>query len=78
MRDVRGEGGKLRRQYLVAAGIFAVLLVASVISFAYLLSEQLSRSYIEDTLLSGKAQAEELARQLKGSGSLYKVIETRR
>ena len=78
MRDVRGEGGKLRRQYLVAAGIFAVLLVASVISFAYLLSEQLSRSYIEDTLLSGKAQAEELARQLKGSGSLYQVIETRR
>jgi signal transduction histidine kinase len=78
MRDVRGEGGKLRRQYLVAAGLFAVLLVASVISFAYLLSEQLSRSYIEDTLLSGKAQAEELARQLKGSGSLYKVIETRR
>ena len=78
MRDVRGEGGKLRRQYLVAAGLFAVLLVASVISFAYLLSEQLSRSYLEDTLLSGKAQAEELARQLKGSGSLYKVIETRR
>lgn len=78
MRDVRGEGGKLRRQYLVAAGIFAVLLVASVISFAYLLSEQLSRSYLEDTLLSGKAQAEELARQLKGSDSLYKVIETRR
>jgi len=78
MRGVRGEGGKLRRQYLVAAGLFAVLLVASVISFAYLLSEQLSRSYLEDTLLSGKAQAEELARQLKGSGSLYKVIETRR
>lgn len=78
MRDVRGEGWKLRRQYLVAAGIFAVMLVASFISFAYLLSEQLSRSYLEDTLLSGKAQAEELAKQLKGSGSLYKVIETRR
>lgn len=78
MRDVRGEDGKLRRQYLVAAGIFAVLLAASFISFAYLLSEQLSRSYLEDTLLSGKAQAEELAKQLRGSGNLYKVIETRR
>jgi signal transduction histidine kinase len=78
MRDVRGEDGKLRRQYLVAAGIFAVLLMASFVSFAYLLSEQLSRSYLEDTLLSGKAQAEELAKQLKGSGNLYKVIETRR
>ena len=78
MRTVRGEDGKLRRQYLVAAGIFAVLLAASFISFAYLLSKQLSRSYLEDTLLSGKAQAEELAKQLKGSGSLYKVIETRR
>jgi signal transduction histidine kinase len=78
MRTVRGEDGKLRRQYLVAAGIFGVLLAASFISFAYLLSKQLSRSYLEDTLLSGKAQAEELAKQLKGSGNLYKVIETRR
>jgi signal transduction histidine kinase len=52
--------------------------MASFISFAYLLSEQLSRSYLEDTLLSGKAQAEALAKQLGGSANLYKVIETRR
>lgn len=78
MRDVRGQDRKLRRQYLWAAGIFAVLLVVSFGSFARLLNEQLSRSYLEDILLSGRAQAEELARQLKGSGNLYKVIETRR
>jgi signal transduction histidine kinase len=78
MRDVRGNDGKLGRQYLVAAGIFAVLLVVTFASFARLLNEQLSRSYLEDTLLSGKAQAEDLAKQLKGSGNLYKVIETRR
>jgi signal transduction histidine kinase len=78
MRDVRAEDRKLQRQYLWAAGIFAVLLVVSFASFARLLNEQLSRSYIEDILLSGRVQAEELARQLKGTGNLYKVIETRR
>jgi signal transduction histidine kinase len=78
MRDVRAEDRKLQRQYLWAAGIFAVLLVVSFASFSRLLNEQLSRSYIEDILLSGRVQAEELARQLKGTGNLYKVIETRR
>ncbi len=78
MRIVRESGKRLGRQYLFAAAIFAVLLVATFASFAHLLIQQLSRSYMEDILLSGRAQAEELARQLKGNGNLYKVIETRR
>jgi signal transduction histidine kinase len=78
MLAVGDSGRRLRRQYLVAAAIFAVLLAATFASFAHLLIQQLSRSYMEDVLLSGKAQAEELARQLKGGGNLYKVIETRR
>ncbi|HUK12376.1 MAG TPA: ATP-binding protein [Thermoanaerobaculaceae bacterium] len=75
MRDRRGA---LRRQYLVAAGVFAALLVATFVLFVHLMGEQLSRSYLEDVLLSGKAEAEELARQMKGSGSVYNVVETRR
>jgi signal transduction histidine kinase len=78
MPTVRGPGKRLGRQYLLVAAIFAVLLAGTFASFAHLLIQQLSRSYMEDVLLSGRAQAEELARQLKGGGNLYKVIETRR
>jgi signal transduction histidine kinase len=78
MAAVVDSGRRLRRQYLVAAAIFAVLLAGTFASFAHLLIQQLSRSYMEDVLLSGRAQAEELARQLKGGANLYKVIETRR
>ncbi|MGD1149383.1 MAG: ATP-binding protein [Thermoanaerobaculaceae bacterium] len=69
---------ELGRQYLAAAAVFGALLVASFASFAHLMVEQLSRSYLEDVLLSGRERAEELARQLRGQGNLYKVIETKR
>lgn len=75
---MRAEGADLRRQYVLAALIFALLLLATFALFAHLLSKQLSRSYLEDALLSGQAQAEELARQLDGKGPLYKVVENRR
>lgn len=78
MLPVRWGGWKLGRQYLAVAAVFAVLLVVSFASFGHLVGEQLSRSYMEDVLLSGKEQAEDLARQLKGPGNLYKVIETKR
>ncbi len=69
MRDVRGPGGRLRRQYIVAAAIFAVLLVVSIGSFAHLIDQQLSKSFMEEILLSGQEQAEELAKQFKGGGN---------
>jgi signal transduction histidine kinase len=78
MRAVRGNGWRLRRQYMAAAAIFAVLLVVSIGSFAHLIDQQLSKSFMEEILLSGKAQADELAKQFKGGSSLYKVIETRK
>ena len=77
MRAMRIRGG-LPRQYLIAAGVFALLLVASFALYAHLIGDQLSRSYLEDVLLSGKAEAEDVARQMKGSGSVYQVVETRR
>lgn len=76
---MRSPTGLLRRQYLVAAGVFGALLLAAFALFAHLLLEQFSRSYMEDVLLSGQAQAEELARHFQGSDlPLYKVVETRR
>jgi signal transduction histidine kinase len=78
MLAVRWGGWKLGRQYIAVAGVFSVLLVVSFASFGRLVVDQLSRSYLEEVLLSGKEQAEDLARQLKGPGNLYKVIETKR
>jgi signal transduction histidine kinase len=78
MPPVRWGGWKLKRQYIAVAAVFAVLLAVSLASFARLMVEQLSRSYMEDVLLSGKAQAEELARRLEGKGNLYKAVETQR
>ncbi len=78
MAPVRWGGWKLKRQYIAVAAVFAVLLAVSLASFARLMVEQLSRSYMEDVLLSGKAQAEELARRLEGKGNLYKAVETQR
>ena len=78
MRPVRWGVWKLKRQYIAVAAVFAVLLAVSLASFARLMVEQLSRSYMEDVLLSGKAQAEELARRLEGKGNLYKAVETQR
>jgi signal transduction histidine kinase len=69
--------GRLGRQYLLVALGFSVLLLASFALFTHLLVKQLSRSYLEDTLLTGRAQAEALASQLKGDGPLYKVVEER-
>ncbi len=69
---------RLRRQYVAIASVFAALLVVSFVVLGHLLLEQFSRSYIEDVLLSGKAQANDLAKQISGDGPLYKVVEQRR
>jgi signal transduction histidine kinase len=75
---MRGALPELRRQYLLAVLVFAGLLLATFALFAHLLTNQFSRSYLEDILLSGRAQAEDLAKQMKGEGPLYKVVESRR
>ncbi len=78
MRAVRWGTSYLRRQYLVATAVFALLLVGIFALFAQLLIGQLSRNYLEDVLLSGRAHAEEVARQVEGKGPTYKVLEQRR
>ncbi|MGV8042643.1 MAG: PAS domain-containing sensor histidine kinase [Thermoanaerobaculaceae bacterium] len=66
------------RKYLIVATIFVVALAASFWLFATLLAEQLSRSYLEDVLLSGRAHAEEIAKTAEGGQSVYQVVEQRR
>ncbi len=66
------------RKYLIVVTIFVVALAASFWLFATLLAEQLSRSYLEDVLLSGRAHAEEIARTAEGGQSVYQVVEQRR
>ncbi len=74
------EGGRLRlrRQYLAIASAFAALLLVSFVVFGWLLIDRFSRSYLDDVLLSGRAHATEVARQIGGEGPLYKVVEQRR
>jgi signal transduction histidine kinase len=67
-----------RRQYLLVAGAFALLFMVAFALFAQLTISQLSRSYLEDVLLSGRAQAEELAKQFAGETSLYQVVERKK
>lgn len=68
----------LKRQYVVTAVVLVALLGGAFVLFAKLLVEQLSRSYLEDVLLSGKSHAEEVARTIEGEGPLYNVVEHRR
>lgn len=66
------------RKYLISAAGFGLLLAAAFWLFATLLVEQLSRHYLEDVLLSGRAQAQEIAKEVQGEESLYHVVERRR
>lgn len=66
-----------RREYLFALGVFGALFVGSFVLFARLLVDQLSRSYLEDVLLSGRIQAEEVRRAVGGDNTLLKAIEHR-
>ncbi len=66
------------RQYLFVAAVFALLFVVAFGLFAQLTISQLSRSYVEDVLLTGRAQAEELAKQFRGDGPLYQVVEKKK
>ncbi|HNX51637.1 MAG TPA: ATP-binding protein [Thermoanaerobaculaceae bacterium] len=66
------------RKYLITAAGFGLLLAAAFWLFATLLVGQLSRSYLEDVLLSGRTQAQEIAKAVEGEASLYHVVERRR
>ncbi len=70
----------LERQYVGAAVVFVLLVVAIILLFGHLISRSLSRRYLEDVLVSGKQEAEQLARDMETAGdtSIYQVVEKRR
>lgn len=66
------------RRYLIVAAGFVLMLAMSFWLFTTLLAEQLSRSYLENALLSGRSHAEQIASAAEGKTSVYQVVERRK
>lgn len=56
-----GSRGSLQRQYALATGLFAVLMLAIIVLFGHLMAGTLSRRYLSDLLISGREDARRLA-----------------
>jgi signal transduction histidine kinase len=79
VRRLLGFSGSLERQYALAAGVFAILVLGIIFLFGHLISQSLSRRYLEDVLISGREEAERIAEELTpadGEG-IYDVFEKR-
>lgn len=59
-----GERGSLQRKYAVAAAVFLVLVLGIILAYGHLISRSLSRRYLEDSLISGRGEAEAIADEL--------------
>ncbi len=56
-----GARGSLQRQYALATGLFAVLVLAIIVLFGHFMAGTLSRRYLSDLLISGRDDARRLA-----------------
>jgi signal transduction histidine kinase len=59
-----GERGSLQRKYAMAAAVFLVLVLGIILAYGHLISQSLSRRYLEDSLISGRGEAEAIADEL--------------
>lgn len=57
-------GGSLPRQLAAAGVLFGVLVGAIIFAFGHLISQSLSRRYLEDILITGREEAERIASEL--------------
>jgi len=75
-----GERGSLQRQYSLATALFAVLVLAIILLYGHLIAQSLSRSYLEDVLITGREEAERIAEELGGESAaeFFDVVERRR
>jgi signal transduction histidine kinase len=75
-----GERGSLQRQYSLATALFAVLVLAIILLFGHLIAQSLSRRYLEDVLITGREEAERIAKELGGENpaEFFEVVERRR
>ena len=62
---VIGPSGSLQRRFALVAALFAVLVVAIILVFGHLVSQSLSRRYLEDLLISGREEAQRVADELE-------------
>jgi signal transduction histidine kinase len=77
---VIGTRQSLERQYSMATALFAVLVLAIIFLYGHLISQSLSRRYLEDTLISGREEAQRIAEELGGEDAVefFDVAERRR
>ena len=70
----------LQRQYTAATALFAILVIGIIFLFGHLIARSLSKRYLEDQLIAGRAEAERLAGEMQVAGAvdLYDVLEKRR
>jgi len=74
------SGTSFERQYAIATAVFAVLVIGIIFVFGQLISQSLSRRYLEDVLISGREEAQKVAEEIGASGTadVRHVFEKRR
>lgn len=74
-----GTRGSLQRHYSTATAVFLVLVIGIIFLFGHLISQSLSRRYIEDMLVGGREDARRIAEEIEGGGLQdLEVLEQRR
>jgi signal transduction histidine kinase len=80
LEGIFGTKGSLQRHYATATAVFLVLVLGIIFLFGHLISQSLSRRYIEDLLVSGREDARRIAEDLDDQVEAQdlQVLERRR
>jgi len=78
-QGIFGTRGSLQRHYAIATAVFLALVIGIIFLFGHLISQSLSRRYIEDMLVGGREDARRIAEEIEGGGLQdLEVLEQRR
>jgi signal transduction histidine kinase len=61
-----GERSTLQRQYALAAALLGALVLAIILLFGHLISQSLSKRYLEDLFVTGREEAQRIAQEVGG------------
>ena len=79
IQSIFGTRGSLQRHYAIATAVFLALVIGIIFLFGHLISQSLSRRYIEDMLVGGREDARRIAEEIEGGGLQdLEVLEERR
>jgi signal transduction histidine kinase len=79
IQSIFGTRGSLQRHYAIATAVFLALVIGIIFLFGHLISQSLSRRYIEDMLVGGREDARRIAEEIEGGGLQdLEVLEQRR